>query len=105
LAGILTDKFGIRKTAFVGGLIATIGMLLSSFFVDRVSESAYLCQSSLVKWKLAIRSNRIIAWTTNYKTNEFIIKNLNTGWRCSFKRVWRIRISRTIFCFKFLQPK
>lgn len=36
LAGILTDRFGIRKTAFFGGLLATLGMLLSSFFVDRI---------------------------------------------------------------------
>ena len=24
--------------------------------------------------------NRIIAWTTDYKTNEFIIKNMNSRW-------------------------
>lgn len=35
IAGILADKYGIRKTAFFGGLIATSGMLISSFFIDR----------------------------------------------------------------------
>ena len=31
IASILTDKFGIRTTAFIGGLMATVGMLVSSF--------------------------------------------------------------------------
>jgi hypothetical protein len=32
-------QFGIRKTAFLGGLVASLGLLISSFFVDRVSEA------------------------------------------------------------------
>lgn len=31
VASILTDKWGIRTTSFIGGLMATIGMLVSSF--------------------------------------------------------------------------
>ncbi|XP_054718143.1 monocarboxylate transporter 10-like [Uloborus diversus] len=31
VASILTDKLGIRTTAFIGGLMATAGMLISSF--------------------------------------------------------------------------
>ncbi|XP_055938722.1 monocarboxylate transporter 10-like isoform X1 [Argiope bruennichi] len=31
VASILTDRLGIRTTCFIGGLMATIGMLLSSF--------------------------------------------------------------------------
>lgn len=31
VASILTDKFGIRRTAFLGGFLATMGMLISSF--------------------------------------------------------------------------
>lgn len=31
LASIMTDHLGIRKTAFLGGLLATLGMLISSF--------------------------------------------------------------------------
>ena len=37
ISSILVDKFGIRKTAFTGGFIATLGMFLSSFAVERVS--------------------------------------------------------------------
>ena len=37
VSAILTDRYGIRKTAFTGGLIASIGMLLSSFCLDYAS--------------------------------------------------------------------
>ncbi|GLG97454.1 Protein of unknown function [Gryllus bimaculatus] len=37
LAGVLVDRFGIRPTTFVGGLLAASGMFLSSLFVDSVS--------------------------------------------------------------------
>ena len=37
ISSILVDKFGIRKTAFTGGFIATLGMFLSSFAVEKVS--------------------------------------------------------------------
>ena len=37
LSSLLADKYGIRKTAFVGGIIATLGMLLSAFAVNQVS--------------------------------------------------------------------
>ena len=36
VSGVLVDRFGIKKTAFIGGLIATAGVLISSFFVDNV---------------------------------------------------------------------
>ena len=39
ISGVLVDRFGIRRTAFIGGLIATIGVFLSSFFIDHVSLS------------------------------------------------------------------
>ena len=38
ISSILVDKIGIRKTAFTGGLIATLGMFLSSYAVEKVSE-------------------------------------------------------------------
>jgi len=41
ISSILVDKFGIRKTAFTGGFIATLGMFLSSFAVERI-EWLYL---------------------------------------------------------------
>ncbi|GLG97453.1 Monocarboxylate transporter 10 [Gryllus bimaculatus] len=37
LAGVLVDRFGIRPTTFVGGLLAASGMFLSSLFVDSVT--------------------------------------------------------------------
>ena len=37
ISSILVDKLGIRKTAFLGGFIATLGMFLSSFAVEKVS--------------------------------------------------------------------
>ncbi len=39
VSGILADKLGIRKTVFLGGLVASLGMLLSSFLVHEVSQS------------------------------------------------------------------
>lgn len=36
VAGILTDKFGIQTTTFVGGVIASAGLLLSSLLTDKV---------------------------------------------------------------------
>lgn len=41
VAGILTDKFGIQITTFVGGAIASGGLFLSSFLSDKV-ELLYL---------------------------------------------------------------
>ena len=38
VSGILADKFGIRRTAFFGGFIATLGVFLSSFCIDNVSS-------------------------------------------------------------------
>ena len=38
ISSILVDKLGIRKTAFLGGFIATLGMFLSSFAVEKVSD-------------------------------------------------------------------
>nr|CAD7599667.1 unnamed protein product [Timema genevievae] len=42
VAGILTDKIGIRTTTFIGGLLASGGMLLSSL-CTRVSSRAPSC--------------------------------------------------------------
>ncbi|KAL0116713.1 hypothetical protein PUN28_009964 [Cardiocondyla obscurior] len=36
VAGMLTDKFGIQTTTFVGGAIASVGLLLSSLLTDKV---------------------------------------------------------------------
>ena len=36
VSGILADKFGIRRTAFFGGFVATLGMFLSSFCINNV---------------------------------------------------------------------
>ena len=36
VSGILADKFGIKRTALFGSCLATLGMLLSSFSVNRV---------------------------------------------------------------------
>ncbi|XP_036147224.1 monocarboxylate transporter 10 [Monomorium pharaonis] len=36
IAGMLTDKFGIQTTTFVGGAIASVGLLLSSLLTDKV---------------------------------------------------------------------
>ena len=37
VSGVLTDRFGIRQTGIVGGLIATLGLMLSPFFINNVS--------------------------------------------------------------------
>lgn len=36
VAGVLTDNLGIRLTTFIGGALATAGMLISSFFCDKI---------------------------------------------------------------------
>lgn len=41
VAGIMTDKFGIQMTTFVGGAIASAGLFLSSLLINRV-EMLYL---------------------------------------------------------------
>ena len=37
LAAILIDSIGLRWTAFLGGAIASVGMLASSFALDHVN--------------------------------------------------------------------
>ena len=37
ISGLLVDHIGIRKTAFLGGLLATLGAFLSSITLDNVS--------------------------------------------------------------------
>ena len=37
VSSILTDKYGIRKTSFVGSLLASIGMLLSAICLKYAS--------------------------------------------------------------------
>lgn len=36
VSGMLTDYIGIRRTTFFGGVLASGGMLLSSFYVDDI---------------------------------------------------------------------
>ena len=38
ISGVLVDRFGIRNTAFLGGFIATLGVFLSSFYINNVSK-------------------------------------------------------------------
>ena len=37
VAGIMIDSFGLRRTAMLGGIIATVGMLASSFACNNVT--------------------------------------------------------------------
>jgi MFS family permease len=37
VAGILTDRYGLRQTTLMGGTLAVIGMLLSSFLTHKVT--------------------------------------------------------------------
>jgi len=41
VSGILADKFGIRRTAFFGGFIATLGVFLSSFCIDNLQALCF----------------------------------------------------------------
>ena len=36
ISGLLVDRIGIRKTAFLGGFVATLGAFLSSFTIENV---------------------------------------------------------------------
>ena len=38
ISGVLVDRFGLRNTAFLGGIIATSGVFVSSFFIENVSK-------------------------------------------------------------------
>ena len=39
ISGVLVDRLGVRKTAFLGGFVATLGAFLSSFTINNVSLS------------------------------------------------------------------
>lgn len=41
IAGILTDKIGLRRTTLIGGVLAALGMFLSSFITNNV-EALYV---------------------------------------------------------------
>jgi len=41
VSGILSDKFGIRRTAFFGGFVATLGMFLSSFCINNIEALCF----------------------------------------------------------------
>lgn len=41
IAGVLTDRWGIRLTTAVGGVLASSGMLISSFVTQNVSHCQY----------------------------------------------------------------
>ncbi|XP_011188117.1 monocarboxylate transporter 10 isoform X2 [Zeugodacus cucurbitae] len=41
VAGVLTDKIGLRLTTLIGGLLSAIGLLLSSFFTSNI-QAMYL---------------------------------------------------------------
>lgn len=49
IAGILIDSIGLRRTAVLGGAIATVGMLASSFALAHVSDVVNVCPVLLVK--------------------------------------------------------
>lgn len=38
VSSILVDKYGVRKTAFLGSLITFLGMLSSAFAVEKVNK-------------------------------------------------------------------
>ena len=68
ISSILVDKFGIRKTAFTGGFIATLGMFLSSFAVDRVSFSLYyLFKIQNTQLENARRKTKIVEFLSNHE--------------------------------------
>ena len=41
IAGMISDKYGIRRVAFVGACIATLGMFLSSFVADHFGALSF----------------------------------------------------------------
>lgn len=43
VSGILVDKLGLRTTTFLGGLLTTSGMFLSSYYVDDEDNVTKLC--------------------------------------------------------------
>ncbi len=38
VSSVMSDSFGLRKTAFIGGCLAFLGMLGASFSVSNVSK-------------------------------------------------------------------
>lgn len=72
-AGILADKYGIRKTAFIGGFIATLGLIISSFVVEQVLFKRW---KAVKLWK-SQKSNLQIVWGS-----LFFIWNIVRMWIC-----------------------
>ena len=66
ISGLLVDHIGIRKTAFLGGLLATLGAFLSSLTLDNVSFIENIVANYDTK-TLNVR-------TTNSKEDKMLIK-------------------------------
>ena len=49
ISGLLVDHIGIRKTAFLGGLLATLGAFLSSLTLDNVSFIENIMENNYTK--------------------------------------------------------
>jgi hypothetical protein len=58
LAGILIDSIGLRRTAVLGGAIATVGMLASSFALAHVSAFK----------QIDLTVDNIISFTMSFKS-------------------------------------
>ena len=67
ISGLLVDHIGIRKTAFLGGLLATLGAFLSSLTLDNVSFIEHIVANYDTKtFKKNVR-------TTNSKEDKMLI--------------------------------
>ena len=65
ISGLLVDHIGIRKTAFLGGLLSTLGAFLSSLTLDNVSFIEHIVENYDTK--------PLNARTTNSKGNKMFI--------------------------------
>uniref|UniRef100_A0A675AGA2 Uncharacterized protein n=1 Tax=Anopheles darlingi TaxID=43151 RepID=A0A675AGA2_ANODA len=95
VSGILTDKIGLRRTTFIGGLLTCSGMLLSSFF----THSRYLGFVNGIVTAGSSVFTAIMPLCLDYLVQH-------TGLATSF-RILAIISSFVIFCallYKPLQP-
>ena len=82
LAGIMIDSFGLRRTAILGGAIASIGMLASSFALQHVKNQSI--SNQIFHFHIDLRQwASSMGWTTRHVPsiiNNFKnLRNLRPG--------------------------
>lgn len=74
IAGILVDKIGIRMTVFVGGTVAVVSLLASSFFIHMIGV-LYLTYGVMLGFGLSLIYSPSLTMVGHYFRKKFGIVN------------------------------